>query len=173
MLAWDITEESWREFPADTILITSDVSNTIVRNPEYAQSWKRVHTLTEALYPEYMKLHRYMLLCQELHELQGTSDAAKYRFDAATFFETLRPKSESFSHKLNALDIDNQGELVSLLSSIPICSPAISQSLGAQGNGPTFNNGVLLVERISELLLDGLHVADQLLEVYFKSIQVS
>lgn len=167
MRVWDIKTESWCEFPANVTFITSEVSSLIIQNPQYAKTWKRVHTLTEKLYPQYIKLHHYMLLCQKLSELQSTNDAEQYRFDAATFFERIRFQSESFGRELSELARDNPVELLFLLSSVPVCSSAISQSLGLRANGPVFENGISLIERISELLLQGLHVADKLLEIYF------
>ncbi|NEQ42230.1 MAG: hypothetical protein F6K00_01195 [Leptolyngbya sp. SIOISBB] len=173
MRIWDIVTESWCELPINATFVTSDVSNRISQDLQYAQSWKKVHSLTESLYPQYVKLHRYMLLCQKLSELRCLKDSEKYRFDAATFFEPLRLQSMSFSNDLKELVMINQVELVSLLCYVPICSPAISQSLGSGPESSVFRNGVLLTERISELLLDGLHVADRLLEEYFANAVAS
>ena len=178
MRVWDINIDDWCELPANTNLITSDVtskiSNTVQNSnyaDRYAKSWKRVHSLTEELYPQYVKLHRYMLLCQELSTFQKTSSAERrYRFEAASFFEKLKLRSESFQDELNALEMINQVELISLLCRVPICSPAINQSLASSADESIFCNGVLLTEKISDLLLEGLHVADQLLEVYFGAI---
>ena len=167
MRIWDIVTESWCELPTQTTFITSEVSEQAAQSLQYAQSWKRVHTLTEHLYPEYVKLHRYMLLCQKLSELQCLKGSEKYRFDAATFFEKLRLQSASFRANLQTLSGINQVNLVALLCYVPVSSPAISQSLGSSPESSVFRNGVLLTERISELLLDGLHIADQLLERYF------
>ena len=164
---WNIKTESWYEFSANVTFITSEISSLVVKKRPVCKKWKRVHALTEKLYPQYVKLHHYMLVCQKLSELQITNDAEQYRFDAATFFERIRFQSEIFGKELRELARDNPVELLSVLSSIPICSSAISQSLGSRADGTEFRNGIFLIEQISELLFQGLHVADKLLEVYF------
>ena len=170
MGVWDIVSESWLELPIDTKFVKRDVLDHASQDASYARNWKQINTLIVRLYPQYVKLHQHMMLCQKLNESRCLKDSERYRFDAATLFEKIRSENSSFSHSLNELTMINEVELVSFLRYVPNCSAAINQSLGSSPESSVFRNGVLLVERICELLLDIRHVAIQLLEAYFASI---
>ncbi|NET06720.1 MAG: hypothetical protein F6K16_18855 [Symploca sp. SIO2B6] len=59
---------------------------------------------------------------------------------------------------------------VAVLRNLSRCLPAITQSLGSPPQNTTFHNGTLLVERICGLILDVLHIADNLLVLYFDNL---
>mgnify|MGYP007080187030 CR=1 FL=1 len=170
---WDISTKRWHSFPPGLLASFRKVSGRQKSlKLQYVRDWKRVHTLAEKLYPRYAKLHNCMSLCRKMTEIQRSNDADRYRDIATSHFEAFEPEVTAFADSLRELSI-RQIAPIGVLRTLPICSSAINQSLGGLPNTPIFHNGILLTERISKILLDALHMADQVLELYFKELEVS
>ena len=167
---WNIATKHWHNLP---LSLLDGLEKILGRqkslNLQYVRDWKRIHTLAEKLYPRYTKLHHCMILCFKMTELRNLSGADRYRDIATSHFEAFRPEVITFGNSLRELSIKRITP-VTTLRTIPVCSSAISQSLGGLPNSPIFQNGILLTERISKVLLDALHIADQVLELYFKEL---
>jgi hypothetical protein len=155
---WD---HRWYKLQSTFPRIGRHVTKKVRTNIEYAQAWKEIHTLTEELYPKYMKLYLLMYLSQKIPE---ESEMLKYQ--AEDYFKhEVENKCQSFKNSLNRLPIGVQ--LVKQLHNIPFCSPAILQGLTFQSDSTAFSQVVDLVKNITDLLLYSLHVADRLLEEFF------
>ncbi len=164
---WDINKEDWCKLPCRAPGISGEVISKGTQESQYAQAWKQVHSLTELLYPKYITLHHYMLLAQTAHKLNGKQEVDYYKYMAATIFEELRSLSQSVKKSLEELSIV-RAEPVSVLLHIPTCSPAISQSLALDPTTDIFTNSMDLTQKICDWLLNALHIADRILELYFE-----
>lgn len=144
-----------------------DIKKKIRQNYHYAAVWKRVHTLTEDIYPLYTKLLRYMRLAQLSYGY--TSQQAIYNY-SSYFNDTVWQKSQTFGLELQRLDLIKRTKFIQVLSDIPLCLPAIRRSIDFPPNSIEFDDCISLVERLGELVLNGLHIADKILELHFENL---
>jgi len=128
-----------------------------------ARHWKRLHTLTERLYRGYRQLHVHMLRCVSM----GASDV--HRVSAQSCVNAIRPYAEDFADDIGRLPISvGESPPIASLRYLPVYCDAIKWSVGNPTPSEPFADGLLLVEHIEHLLLNGLHIADMILEKYFE-----
>ncbi|NET05017.1 MAG: hypothetical protein F6K16_09865 [Symploca sp. SIO2B6] len=162
----------WYELPTTSPEITKRVSKKVAQDFQYAREWKEIHAIAEELYSKYIKLYRYMCLCQLASELQSIEQADIQRSMATNYFkDVIELRSKSILEDLRQLSSIFRTAPVTVLRNLPRCLPAITQSLGSPSQSSTFYNGILLVERICELVLDALHIADNLLMLHFDNLK--
>ncbi len=134
-----------------------------------AQHWKKVHSLTENLYAGYLSLYICMVHCEEALDSRDLNKVDKHKVQAQTCLTTLKRQIEKFESELKELPKSlSQTKLILTLRKIPLCTDAIKQSMGTVPNSTDFHNGLILAKKVNDWLLDALHIADQILEAYFR-----
>ena len=121
-----------------------------------APHWKKLHSKTERLFSIFWELQKKM-----------TSTKASGPSDADNLMNVVGSAVSQFSEDLNGLPIRGS-RILQILANLPVCITPIRRSLGDPIRSSSFQNGVVLTERIGHWLLDSLHIVDQVLERHFK-----
>ena len=121
--------------PTLSAYMTQRVINPHTHTDAHAQAWKRVHTLSEQLHPDYLKLLHYMHLSRNAGELKSIHHASQYQNTAINFMiEMLENQSiKKFEKGLKKLHTKNSSVYrsapVIVLHNIPKCSNALREVL--------------------------------------------
>jgi hypothetical protein len=82
----------------------------------------------------------------------------------------IKDRIPAFNEKLMELpETVRETQLVILLMDISTCLVPIRRGLGTDLGGPSFRSAVALSRAIGNWLLEALHVADLILEAYFRA----
>ena len=131
-----------------------------------AKYWKKVHKLTEKLYSEYSLFYIHIICCKEANDLQNINKADMYKKIAQDLLKQQRIRFPIDELKKLPRSVSRTNPVL-ILYKFPIFYNAIMRSLGSPPGSPEFNNSLRLAEKIRELLLNTLRVADLILEDYF------
>ena len=166
---WFNSNKEWLQLPYQTPVLTRNEKSR-VQDIRCAKEWKKVHSLTERLYKKQVEFHEYIVRCEEINRLNilGNAEASQNN-DASNCFRFLKQDFQYFSNDLEKLQSVNQTAPVKVLCKIPDCSDAIERSLGVKSSA-NIENLSILTSRITKLLYNALHIADQQLESYFQKL---
>jgi hypothetical protein len=132
-----------------------------------ARAWKQLHTVTERLYTSlrivYIDMERYY-----------HSKTIAHRESALRIFcESVRNEVVEFCDALDGLPLwMRQLELIAHLARLRVIPDMVEESLQAEGEFRVFEEGYTLIEYVCRWLLEGLRVADNVLEAYFETVSV-
>lgn len=130
--------------------------------------WKRIHTLTENMYREYMNYQQFIKSCEIALESRNNINASNYLYKSNIYLKVIGPRLTYFHDQLSKLPKSVRGTpLVTQLMDISICIVPLRRCLGTTLGGESFKCAVALSRAIGNWLLDGLHIADRVLEAYF------
>lgn len=164
---YDIRTKSWCKLPSVESHVPKEFISDNSKEIKRVWEWKRVHSLTEKLYPKYIELHICLLQAKLLYSKAETTLADQYKYQASTFFEELRESCSTVNNSFQELEIC-EAKPISALLHIPMCSPAISQCISCTPDTAQFSQIIDLIHLICEWLINALHIADQIIELYFR-----
>ena len=130
-------------------------------------SWKIVHTSVENFYRVYNDFHTEIIRWEQAKDLDHPYSEMQ-RSNAQRRLKSIHPQFEDFSEQLKSLPssiIEN--EMISILSMLPTCHEALMQSIGA-ADSHQIDYVFEFSERIADWLLHTLHIADSIIELYFR-----
>ena len=130
-------------------------------------SWKIVHSSVENFYRVYNDFHTEIIRWEQAKDLDHPYSEMQ-RSNAQRRLKSIRPQFEDFSEQLKSLPssiIEN--EMISILSMLPTCHEALMQSIGA-ADSHQIDYVFEFSERIADWLLHTLHIADLIIELYFR-----
>jgi hypothetical protein len=145
-----------------------------------ARRWKQVHTQTEEWYTKLHEFRRHVHTFRTSTELGNHPTARKYREEAKLALMRADPHIRQCAEKLRKLlpeaseptaarplDEFSGQEAVRHLCDASSCTSGILHCLRVEWEAEELKHCLQLIELIDDWLLDILHRADQVLELYF------
>jgi hypothetical protein len=165
--------------PGDELKVLDDRSNSLATLPRElptlsapqmaavlgaadARPWKRLHTLAESCYRCFRSLYLDLLRC-----LSGERPGGRHA-TLASFQQKVGALEAHFEFLRGLASQVHVPDPVHALAGLECCLGPLQLSLSAHSRHDEFRLAVRLVERLCELFLQALRLADSLLEEFFK-----
>ncbi|MCL2928620.1 MAG: hypothetical protein MGG37_11690 [Trichodesmium sp. MAG_R01] len=136
---------------------------------ENVSAWKKVHTSVEHLYSQFLLFDEQIIRCEEVVKKGDYQLQQLYINKANDFINFLRTPFNRFVSDIEKLPkqvLNNN--IIILLSNLFIFYNGLRRCLGSTLESNGFENLKDVTQRIRSLLLHSLHIADQILEEYFR-----
>jgi hypothetical protein len=138
--------------------------------PAMAEDWKKLHTKIEKI----LDWHKDLVYEMFEAKMIGSAQRDEHRKQAQNYLDGtggLREQLCDFCtdlRKLSLYDVPGNGPFVKVLLDLPRCVDPLKRSLTLPARRDGYKHGVILAQRIGCWLLTALHIADQVLEKYFR-----
>ncbi|MDE5108998.1 MAG: hypothetical protein O4808_18715, partial [Trichodesmium sp. St17_bin3_1_1] len=136
---------------------------------ENVSVWKKVHTSVEHLYSQFLLFDEQIIRCEEVVNKGDYQLQQLYINKANYFINFLKTPFNRFVSDIEKLPkqvLNNN--IIILLSNLFTFYNGLRRCLGSTLDSNGFENLKDVTQRIRSLLLHSLHIADQILEEYFR-----
>ena len=146
--------------------LSRDELNIAIEN---VSAWKKVHTSVEHLYSQFLLFDEQIIRCEEVVNKGDYQLQQLYINKANDFINFLKTPFNRFVSDIEKLPkqvLNNN--IIILLSNLFTFYNGLRRCLGSTLDSNGFENLKDVTQRIRSLLLHSLHIADQILEEYFR-----
>ncbi len=148
-----------------SFILSSHQGRKAAENPQY---WKKVHSLLERYLRDFTILQGYMTSCNA-NVRQGDLRIVDFFKREAQDYLLIRNSDFYETHsEIMRLRPSRMKVMLFLRQQLPSCWEVLKRSFSSPPESEDFQAGVRLVDGVARLLWDALHVADQILEAYFR-----
>ena len=146
--------------------LSRDELNIAIEN---VSAWKKVHTSVEHLYSQFLLFDEQIIRCDEVINKGDYQLQQLYINKANYFINFLKTPFNRFVSDIEKLPKEVlNNNIIILLSNLFTFYNGLRRCLGSTLESNGFENIKDVTERIRSLLLHSLHIADQILEEYFR-----
>ena len=132
------------------------------------QHWKRVHTILERFLKDFTILQGYMVTCSARPQREGLRIVDQHKQRALEYILERNIDFHEAHERISRLPRSQGTVMVFLRSQLPTCWEALKRSFSSPPSSDEFIAGARLVEGVTRLLWEALHLADQVLEAHFR-----